>query len=233
MSIELVMPSNHLIPCHSLLLLPSIFPRIRVFSNEPVLLRIRWPKYWNFSFSISPSNEYSGLISFRMNWLDLLPVQGTLKSLLQQHSSKASILWHSAFLVKESTNLWSKISTILAWKEVSCVFTVHGKLILRFFTLAALRAVTWGFQGWSPISGNRGSLLGCPALCACSNFPNSQSLPYSALQWAPAVWLGTHHGGSQCTEPLPREAPACPWCMQGAYSRGFRNTRATDRWTVT
>ena len=233
MSIELVMPSNHLIPCHPLLLLPSIFPRIRVFSNEPVLLRIRWPKYWNFSLSISPSNEYSGLISFRMNWLDLLAVQGTLKSLLQQYSSKASILWCSAFLVKESTNLWSKISTILVWKEVSCVLTVHGKLILRFFTLAALRAVTWGFQGWSPISGNRGSLLGCPAPCTCSNFPNSQSLPYSALQWAPTVWLGTHHGGSQCTEPLPREAPACPWSMQGAYSRGFRNTRATDRWTMT
>ena len=89
-SIELVIPSNHLILCH-LLLLPSIFPSIRVFSNEPAL-RIRWPKYWSFSFGISPSNEYSGLISFRMDWLDLLAVQGTLKSLLQHHSSKASIL---------------------------------------------------------------------------------------------------------------------------------------------
>ena len=94
MSIESVMPSNHLILCRPLLLLPSIFPRIRVFSNEPVLC-IRWPKYWNFSFS--PSNEYSGLISFRMNWLDLLAVQGTLKSLLQHHGSKAPILRHSAF----------------------------------------------------------------------------------------------------------------------------------------
>ena len=91
MSIELVMPSNHLILCHPLLLLPSIFPSIRVFSNESVL-HIRWPKYWSFSFNISPSNEYSGLISFRMDWLDLLAVQGTLKSLLQHHSSKASIL---------------------------------------------------------------------------------------------------------------------------------------------
>ena len=90
------MPSNHLILCRPLLLLPSIFPSIRVFSNEAVLC-IRWPKYWHFSFSISPSNEYSGLISFRMDWLDLLAVQGTLKSLLQQHSSKASILWCSAF----------------------------------------------------------------------------------------------------------------------------------------
>ena len=93
-SIESVMPSNHLVLCRPLLL-PSIFPSIRVFSNESVL-HIRWPKYWSFSFSISPSNEYSGLISFRMDWLDLLAVQGTLKSLLQHHSSKASILWCSA-----------------------------------------------------------------------------------------------------------------------------------------
>ena len=96
MFIESVMPFNHLILCHPLLLLPSIFPNIRVFSNESVLC-IRWPKYWSFSFSISPSNEYSGLISFRINWLDLLAVQGTLKSLLQHHSSKASILQCSAF----------------------------------------------------------------------------------------------------------------------------------------
>ena len=98
MSIESVMPSNHLILYCPLLLLPSIFASIRVFSNESVL-HIRWPKYWSFSFSfsISPSNEYSGLISFRMDWLDLLAVQGTLKTLLQHHSSKASILWHSAF----------------------------------------------------------------------------------------------------------------------------------------
>ena len=96
MSLELVMPSNHLILCHPLLLPPSIFPRIRAFSNESVLC-IRWPKYWSFSFSISPSNEHPGLISFRMDWLDLLAVQGTLKSLLQHHSSKASVLQHSAF----------------------------------------------------------------------------------------------------------------------------------------
>ena len=98
MSIEPVMPFYHLILCHPLLLLPSIVPSIMVFSNESVL-RIRWPKYWSFSFSISPSNEYSGLISFRMDWLDLLAVQGTLKSLLQHHSSKASILLHSAFFI--------------------------------------------------------------------------------------------------------------------------------------
>ena len=98
MSTELVMPSSHLIFCHPLLLLPSIFPNIRVFSNESVL-HIRWSKYWSFNFSISPFNEYSGLISIRMDWLDLLAVQGTLKSLLQHHSSKASILWCSAFFI--------------------------------------------------------------------------------------------------------------------------------------
>ena len=98
MSIESVKPSNHLILCHPLLLLPSIFSSIRVFSNESAL-RIRWPKYWSFSFNISPSNEHPGLISFRMDWLDLLAVQGTLKSLLQHHSPKASILPHSAFFI--------------------------------------------------------------------------------------------------------------------------------------
>ena len=101
-SIELVMPSNHLILCHPLL--PSIFSSIRVFSNESALC-IRWPKYWSFSFNITPSNEYSGLIFFRMDWLDLLAVQGTLKSLLQNHSSKASILWHSAFLYSPNSQI--------------------------------------------------------------------------------------------------------------------------------
>ena len=101
MSIELVMPSNHLILCHPLLLLPSIFPSIRVFSNESVL-HVRWPKYWSVNFSISPSNEHSGLISFRIDWLDLVAVQGTLKSLLQHHSSKASIFQCSAFFTLTS-----------------------------------------------------------------------------------------------------------------------------------
>ena len=101
MSLESVMPSNHLILYRPLLLVFSIFPNIGFFSNESVLC-IKWPKYWNFSFNISPSNEHSGLISFRMDWLDLLAVQGTLKSLLQHHSSKASILWHSAFFIVHS-----------------------------------------------------------------------------------------------------------------------------------
>ena len=105
MSTESVMPSNHLILCHPLLLPPSIFPYIRVFSNESAL-RIRWPKYWSFSFSISPSNEYSGLISFRMDWLDLLAVQETLKSLFQHHSSKASVLLRSAFFLSLDVIGW-------------------------------------------------------------------------------------------------------------------------------
>ena len=113
MSTESVMPSNCLILCPPLPLLPSIFPSIRVFSNES-LLCIRWPKYWSFSFSISPSNEYSGLMSFRMDWLDLLPVQGTLKSLLQHHSSKASILWHSAFFIVQLSHPHMTTGKIIA-----------------------------------------------------------------------------------------------------------------------
>jgi len=112
MSIESVMPSSHLILCHPLLFLPSIFPSIKVFSNESAF-HIRWPKYWSLSFNISPSNEHPGLISFRMDWLDLLAVQGTLKSLLQHHSSKVSILWLSAFFIVQLTpihNHWNNHS---------------------------------------------------------------------------------------------------------------------------
>ena len=112
-SIELVMPSNHLILCRPLLLPPSIFPSIRIFSNEPAL-PIRWPKYWSFSFSISPSNEYSGLISCRIDWLDLLAVQESLKSLLQHHSSKASILWHSAFFIVQLSHSYMTTGKTIA-----------------------------------------------------------------------------------------------------------------------
>ena len=126
MSIESVMPSNHLILCHPLLLLPSIFPSIRVFSNESALL-IRWPKYWSFSFSISPSNEYSGLISFRMDWFDLLAVQGTLKSLLQNHSSRASILWFSTFFMVQLSHphmTTGKTIALTKWTFVSKVMSL-------------------------------------------------------------------------------------------------------------
>ena len=112
MSVESMMPSNHLILCHPFLLPPSIFPSIRVFSNE-LVLHIRWPKYWSFSFNKSPSNEHSGLISFRMDWLDLLAVQGTLKSVLQHHSSKASILQHSAFFIVQFSHPVSGGCTVL------------------------------------------------------------------------------------------------------------------------
>ena len=127
MSIELVMPSNHLILCRPLLLLPSIFPSIWVFSNESVL-PIRWSKYWSFSFSISPSSEYSGLISFRMNWLNLLAVQGTLKSLLQHHSSKASILWYSAYFMVQISHPYMTIGKIVALTRQTLVSKVMSLL---------------------------------------------------------------------------------------------------------
>ena len=125
MPIELVMPSNHLILCRPLLLLPSIFPSIRVFSKESVL-HIRWSKYWSFSFSISPSNEWSGLISFRIDWLDLLAVQGTLKSLLQHHSSKASILWCSAFFIFHLSHPYMTTGKIIALTKWTFVGNVSG-----------------------------------------------------------------------------------------------------------
>ena len=113
MSIVLVIPSNHLILCHPLLLLPSIFPNIKVFSNESTL-HIRWPKYWHFSSNISPSNEHSGLISFRMDWFDLLAVQGTLKNLLQHHSSSASVLQHSAFFIVQVSHSYMTTGKTIA-----------------------------------------------------------------------------------------------------------------------
>ena len=129
MSIESVMPSNHLILCQSLLLLPSIFPRIRVFSNESALL-IRWLKYWSFSVNISPSDEHPGLISFRMDWLDLLAVQGTLKSLLQHHSSKASILRHSAFFLVPLSHPYMTTGKTVALTRWICSYISGNHLSL-------------------------------------------------------------------------------------------------------
>ena len=130
MSIELVMPSSHLILCHPLLLLPSIFPSIRVFSNESALL-IRWPKYWSFSFNICPSNEHPGLISSRMDWLDLLAVQGTPKSLLQHHSSKAPILWCSAFFIVQLSHPYMTTGKIIALTKWNLV----GKIMSLLFNM--------------------------------------------------------------------------------------------------
>ena len=138
MSVTLVMPSNHLILCR---FVPSISPSIRVFSNE-LALRIRWPKYWSFSFSISPSNEYSGLISFRMDWLDLLGVQGTLKSLLQHHSSKASVLWCSAFFIVQLSHPYMTTGKTIALtrqtfvdKVMSLLFNMLSGLWAKLFFL--------------------------------------------------------------------------------------------------
>ena len=149
MSVGLVMPSNHLILGCPLLLLPSIFPSIRVFSSESVL-RIRWPKYWSFSLSTSPSNEFSGLISFRINWFDLLVVQETLKSLLQHHSSKASILWHSAlFLVQLSYPYMTSGKTIAltTWtfvgKVMSLLFNVLSRCVLDFLPRSKCLLISW------------------------------------------------------------------------------------------
>ena len=133
MSIELVMSSNHLILYCPLLLLPSIFLSITVFSSKSVL-RIRWPKYWSFSFNISPSNEYSGLISFRMDWLDLLAIKGTLKSLLQHHSSKASILQHSAFFIAQLSHLYmttGKTTALTKWTFFGKVMSLHFNMLSR------------------------------------------------------------------------------------------------------
>ena len=138
MSIESVMSPNHLIFCHPLLLLPSILPSIRVFSNESAL-RIRWPKYWSFSFNISPSSEHPGLISFRMGWLDLLVVQGTLKSLLQHHSSKASILRHSVFFVVQLSHPYRTTGKTIALtrqtfvgKVMSLLSNMLSRLVITF-----------------------------------------------------------------------------------------------------
>ena len=143
MAVGYVMPSNHLILCHPLLLPPSIFPSIRVFSNELVLC-IRWPKDWSFSFSISPSNEYSGLISFGMDWLDLFAVQGNLRGLLQYHSSKALILWHSAFFIVQLSHPYmttGKIIALARWtfvgKVMSLLLNMLSRLVIAFLPRAS------------------------------------------------------------------------------------------------
>ena len=142
------MPSNHLILCHPLLL-PSVFPSIRVFSSEAAL-HIRWPKYWSFSFSISPSNEYSGLISFRMDWLDLLAVQETLESLLQHHSSKASILQCSAFFIVQLSHLYMTTGKTIAlptWnfigKVMSLLFNMLSRLVIAFLPRIRCLLISW------------------------------------------------------------------------------------------
>ena len=149
MSIEPVMPSNHLILCQHFFLLPSIFPSIRVFSNESVL-HIRWPKYWSFSFNISPSNEYSGLISIRMDWLDLLAVQGTLKSLLQHHSSKTSILQCSAYFIVQLSHPYMTTGKTIALtrqtfvsRVISLLFNMLSRLVITFLPRSKRLLISW------------------------------------------------------------------------------------------
>ena len=149
MSIELVLPSSHLILCHPLLLLPPIPPSIRVFYNEPTL-RMRWPKYWSFSFNISPSNEQPGLISFRMDWLDVLEVQGTLKSLLQHHSSKASILWCGAFFTVQLSHPYMTTRKTIALtrqafvgKVISLLFNILSRLVMTFLPRSKNLSISW------------------------------------------------------------------------------------------
>ena len=148
MSIKLVMPSSHLILCHPLFL-PSIFTSFRVFSNESVL-HIRWPRYWSFSFSISPSSEHSGLISFRMDWLDLLAIQGTLKSLLQHHSSKASVLWHSAFFIVQCSHPYMTTGKTIALtrrtfvgKVMSLLLNMLSRLVITFLPRSKCLLISW------------------------------------------------------------------------------------------
>ena len=155
-SIELMMPSKHLILCCPLLLLPSIFPSITVFSNESALC-MRWPNYWSFSFNISPSNEHPGLISFRMDWLDLLAVQGTLKSLLQQHSSKASILHCSAFFIVQLSHPYmTTVKTIaltrctFVGKVTSLLFNILSRLVITFLPRSKRLLISW-FQSSSAV----------------------------------------------------------------------------------
>ena len=143
------MPSNHLILCHPLLLQPSIFPSIKVFPNESAL-RIRWSKYWSFSFSISPSKEHPGLISLRMDWLDLLAVQGILKSLLQYYSSRASILWHSAFFIVQLSHPYmttGKTIALTRWtfvgKVMSLLFNMSSRLVITFLPRSKCLSVSW------------------------------------------------------------------------------------------
>ena len=149
MPIKLVMPSSHLTLCHPLLLLPPIPPGIRVFYNESALY-MRWPKYWSFSFSISPSNEHPGLISFRMDWLDLLAVQETLKSLLQHHSSKASIFWHSAFFIVQLSHPYMTTGKTIALtrrtfvgKVMSLLFNMLSRLVITFLPRSKCLLISW------------------------------------------------------------------------------------------
>ena len=212
MSIESLMPSNHLIHCHPLLL-PSIFPSIRVFSNESAL-HIRWPKYWRFSFSIIPSNEHSGLISFRMDRLDLLAVQGTLKSLLQHYSSKASILLCSAFIIVQLSHPYMTTGKTTALtrltfvgRVMSLLFNMLSRLVITFLPRSKHLLISW-LQSPSAVIFLPSSLISLflfffpPHLSACGFLvlpPGMELTPFAVKEWSP----------NHCTT---REFPHLPVC---------------------
>ena len=198
MSIKSVMPSSHLILCRSLLL-PSIFPSIRVFSNESTL-RIRWPKYWIISFIISPSNEYSGLI-FRMDWLDLLAVQGTLKSLLQYHSSRASVLQHSAFFIIQLSHPYMTTGKTIALtrrsfvgKVISLLFNVLSRLDITFLLRSKRLLISW-LQSPSAVILEPQKIKSAtvsPSICHEVMGPDAMILVFEMLSFKPAFSLSSH-----------------------------------------
>ena len=199
MSIETVTPSHHLIPCLPLLILPSIFPSVRVFSNESVL-HIRYPKYWSFSFSISPFNDYSRLISFRIDWLDLLAVQGTLKSLLQHHSSKASVLWHSTFFIVQFSYPYMTTGKTIALtrrtfvgKVMSLLFNILSRLVITFLPRSKLLLISW-LQSPSAVilePQKMKSLTVFPFICHEVMGPDAMTLVFWMLSFKPTFSLSS------------------------------------------
>ena len=203
MSVKSVMPSNHLILCRPLLLLPSIFPSIRVFSKKSVLC-IRWPKYWSFSFSINPSNEYSGRISFRMDWLDLLAVQGTLKSLLQHHSSKASILQRSAFFIFQLSHPYMTTGKTISLtrqtfvgKVISLLFNMLSRLVITFLPRSKRLLISW-LQSPSAVILEPKKIKSAtvsivpPSICHEVMGPDAMILVFSMLSFKPTFSLCSH-----------------------------------------
>ena len=199
-SIESVMPSSHLILCHPLLLLPPIPPSIRVFSNESTL-RMRWPKVLEFSLSISPSNEHPGLISFRMDWLDLLAVQGTLKSLLQHHSSKASILQHSAFFIVQLSHPYMTTGKTIALtrrtfvdKVMSMLFNMLSRLVITFFPRSKCHLISW-MQSPSAVILEPQKIKSAtvsPSICHEVMELDPMILVFWMLSFKPTFWVNKH-----------------------------------------
>ena len=215
-----VMPSNHFILCHPLLLLPLIFPSIRVFSKESALCN-RWPKYWSFTFSISPSNEHSGLISFRMDWLDLLAVQGTLKSLLQHYSSAASILWHSAFfMVQLSCPYMTTEKTIaltrqtFVGKVMSLLFNMLSRLLITFLPRSKHLLISWLQSPSAVIWGPPQNKVSHCFHCFPIMFSSVQSL--SCVRLFATPWMAAHQASLSITNSwsLLRLMPHHVTCSQ-------------------